>query len=181
MGGHGSGGRNAKPTALKELEGNQGHRKLNHAEPQPDKVAPEMPKGMPKAAQREWKKMERLLLKHGLLTEIDGKALAGYCLCQAIIEEAVREIKARGQYIVTHYQDKHTSEIIVGDVKSNPAVSDLNRALAQQKSFEIEFGLTPASRSKLKVEKPPTVDPLDELLGRSPHVVQFPVAVEKAN
>lgn len=31
-------GRKPKPTAIKELEGNQGKRKLNKKEPKPDKV-----------------------------------------------------------------------------------------------------------------------------------------------
>ena len=166
-------GRRPKPTALKQLEGNPGKRALNHEEPQPDKVAPEMPKGMAKAAQREYKRMVPKLLKLGLLSEIDGKALASYCDAVAIIEAARRELKEHGQYYVSHYADKD-GNLVVGEIKTNPAVNDLLKATAMKKSFEIEFGLTPASRAKLKVEKPPEVDPLDALLNRKPQLVPFP-------
>ncbi len=159
---------------MKMLEGNPGKRALNSAEPQPDKISPEMPKGMDKAAQREWKRIVPKLLKLGLLSEIDGKALASYCDACAIIEGARKEIKINGQYYVTHFTDKRTGEVVVGEIKTNPAVNDLLKATMMKKSIEIEFGLTPASRAKLKVEKPPIVDPLDKLLSDRPHVVPFP-------
>lgn len=173
-------GRRPKPTALKKLEGNPGKRALNHAEPQPEKIAPEMPKGLSKAAKREWNRIVPLLLKLGLLSEIDGKALASYCDAVAIIEEARKCIRERGQYYTPFYTDKRTGELVPGEMKTNPAVKDLLKATAMKKAFEIEFGLTPASRAKLKVEKPPEVDPLDALLNNGPTIVPFPVAENKS-
>src|SRR5574337_42546 len=169
-------GRRPKPTAIKELEGNPGKRPLNRDEPQPNKVAPEMPKGMAKAAQREWRRIVPKLLKLGLLSEIDGKSLSSYCDAVAIIEAARKQIKEHRQYYVSHYEFK--GEIVVGEIKTNPAVADLLKATAMKKSFEIEFGLTPASRTKFKVDKGPAVDPLEELLGSTPQIVPFPAATK---
>ena len=48
-------GRKPKPTAIKELEGNPGKRKLNNKEPKPDKGMPVCPEWLPPEAKAEWK------------------------------------------------------------------------------------------------------------------------------
>lgn len=57
-------GRKPTPTAIKELEGNPGKRKLNENEPKPERKAPACPKWLDKDARKEWhrlaKKMEAL-------------------------------------------------------------------------------------------------------------------------
>ena len=92
-------GRRPKPTAMKELAGNPGHRPLNDAEPKPDKAAPEMPKGMLKAARREWAAIVPSLLRIGVLSNIDGKALAAYCDAYAHWELARKQIEKYGLVI----------------------------------------------------------------------------------
>ena len=47
-------GRKPKPTAMKELEGNPGKRKLNKKEPMPGKGMPDCPKWLLPDAQEEW-------------------------------------------------------------------------------------------------------------------------------
>lgn len=163
MGGSGSGGHNAKPTAIKALQGNAGHRKPNHDEPKPDLGVPEKPKGMPRAASREWDRIVPALLKLGVLSIVDGKALAAYCDAYAYWEKARKEMDDHGLVVEEPILNKEGDEI-GSKYKANPAVSIYATMGKLMKSFLVEFGLTPASRSKLKIEKPKPVDPMDEFM-----------------
>lgn len=163
MGGSGSGGHNRKPTAVKELQGNAGHRKLNADEPRPDLGVPEKPKGMPRAASREWDRIVPALLKLGVLTIVDGKALAAYCDAYAYWEQARKDMDSHGLVVEEPILNKEGDEIGT-KLKANPAVSIYATMGKLMKSFLVEFGLTPASRSKLKIEKPKPVDPMDEFM-----------------
>lgn len=159
-------GRRPKPTAIKELEGNPGHRPLNTLEPKPPRVAPEMPRGLTKAARREWAIIVPLLLELGVLSNVDGKALAAYCEAYGMWEWARKEIKKYGLLIQTRYLD-HNGKLVLGDLKPNPAVNIAAAQLKLMKSFLIEFGLTPASRVKLKIEKKPQEDPMEAFMNKS--------------
>lgn len=163
MGGSGSGGHNAKPSAIKKLQGNAGHRKINAAEPVVAIGTPEKPKGMPKAASREWDRIVPVLLALKVLSEVDGKALAAYCDAFAHWEMARREMSSRGLLVEEPILNKEGDEIGC-KVKANPAVAIYATMANLMKKFLTEFGLTPASRSKLKVEQPKPADPMDEFL-----------------
>ena len=71
-------GRPAKPSVLKLLEGNRGHRPLNKFEPQPDSAAPKCPDWLNRDAKAAWRKLVKILHPIGLLTTADGDALAMY-------------------------------------------------------------------------------------------------------
>lgn len=163
MGGKGSGGSNRKPTALKKFLGNPGKRKLNEAEPKATVGRPTMPKGLSIVAQREWKDIIPLLEQMGVLFTCDGKALAAYCSCYAQWMQAEKEITRYGITIKTVHLHED-GDVLFLDYKINPAVRVRSDALRQMKSFLIEFGLTPASRSKLKINaNPDAPDALDSL------------------
>jgi P27 family predicted phage terminase small subunit len=159
MGGKGSGGSNRKPTALKKLLNNPGKRKLNEREPKPAKGIPEMPRFLNPEARAEWKRIVPILHKMGVLTVADGKALAAYCSCYSQLSKSEAAIEKFGLICVT--LDQVTG---VAELKANPAVRIKSDALRQMKSFLIEFGLTPASRSKLQInandDEPDALDSL---------------------
>ncbi len=163
-----SGGR-PKPTALKLLQGNPGHKKLNDSEPKFSPGMPEMPKGLPRAARRLFKRWGQNLMEHGVLTVNDGVALAEACRAQATVEALQKEVDKRGHIIetpiVVHHRNAD-SEVVGYKVEANPALSKMYEAQKVLKTFIIEFGLTPSSRSKLHVEKKAEVDPVEEILSR---------------
>lgn len=138
--------RRPKPTALKELEGNPGNRALNHDEPQAQKGYPERPKGMSRLARREWGIITKQLDALGLLAVTDGKALAMYCSAYSDWEEAQRQCVKVGSWI-------EESTATGMKWKLAPWFQARCAAAKQMHSFLIEFGLTPASRSKLKIER----------------------------
>ena len=120
-----------------------------------------MPAMLTPVAQEEWKTLVPQLAAVGL-RRIDGKALAGYCVCYARWLEAEALITKIGLLVA--------EQIVVGDkvvgqkVRRNPAVSIANDALKIMKSFLVEFGMTPAARSRLRVEEPAAADPFEEYL-----------------
>jgi P27 family predicted phage terminase small subunit len=139
MGGPGS-GRRPKPTAMKMLEGNAGHRKLNRREPKPAAGEPQSPIRLSPRARAHWVRLAPMLLNLKVLTIVDGDALAAYC---TVLErwELATEAIAHG-IIVT--DDR-------GNGRPNPAVRIQSDALRHMATFESVFGLTPSARSKLGV------------------------------
>lgn len=164
-------GRRPLPTKVKKLRGNAGKRKLNDAEPKPALGEPEMPLGLSAAAKEEWRAIVPQLLRLGVLSKIDGKALGGYCAAYARWLAAEFDVAKYGLTIeepvidaTTGKQRKLRGRFVVR-LKKNPAISTSNDAMKMMKSFLIEFGMTPAARTRLRMEKEgPDEDPLDALL-----------------
>ena len=155
-----------KPDELKALAGNPGHRPLNLEAPKPEKGAPEKPKGMGHVANREWDLMMELLGSMGLLYRTDGKALGEYCKLIGLAE-AYYKVVLKEPMIEEPVLDK--DGLIVDHItKKNPALQAYLDCTKAARSYLIEFGLTPASRSRLKIEAPKPVDPMELLLTRKP-------------
>jgi len=132
-----------KPTVLKRQEGNPGRRPLNDREPQPAKVTPTMPEHLDEDARREWRRLVRILRRMRVLTEADGIALGTLCQAQSTLAKAQIQITRTGLVVKTPN----------GFVQQNPLLKVVN----QQSEIVIrhfrEFGLTPASRSRLTAEE----------------------------
>jgi len=161
-------GRRPLPTNLKKLRGNPGKRKLNDAEPDVNQKAPEMPPDLPELAQKEWTSIVPRLMQLHVLSDVDGKALAAYCFAYARWHEAEQEIERLGIIVEEPILGGpiENREIVGYKYKRNPAVSISHDALKLMKTYLIEFGLTPAARTRLRIEKPKEPDPMDEYLRR---------------
>ncbi len=152
----GTRGRKPKPTALKVLEGNPGKRPLNENEPKPEKKAPKCPAWLEPEAKKEWRRMSKILLELGILTEIDTSAFAGYCQAYARWKEAEEFLTKHGTIFKTPS----------GYIQQVPQVSIAQTYLKIMKDFCTEFGLTPSARSRIHAgtAKGETDDPMEELL-----------------
>lgn len=158
-------GRRPLPTAVKKLRGNPGKRPPNTLEPKPKLLAPKMPANLSGLAVDEWKEIVPLLIELGVLSQVDGKALAAYCECFAQWRRAMEEVEERGILIEEPIVALVSGEVVGYKIKRNPAVSMANDQLKLMKSYLVEFGLTPASRGRLKIEKPEgEADPMDAYL-----------------
>jgi P27 family predicted phage terminase small subunit len=144
-----------EPTRLKLLKGNPGKRALNDAEPQPPAKAPPCPPELSDLAKKEWRRISRLLLELGLLTEIDRAALAGYCDAYATWIKSGEELQRTPLVI-----------IYKGLPMQSPYVAIHNAAGKQMLQYLQQFGLSPSSRSRVRVDKPEAADELDEILAR---------------
>src|SRR5574340_1643069 len=136
----GARGPSPKPTKIKILEGNPGKRPINQREPQPSTERPTCPHWLDLEAKREWRRIVPELDAMGILGKIDRAALAGYCQNWSEWRTAVEYLRANGRTYTT----------ASGQVKHRPEVLDANKAQAKMKAFLTEFGLTPASRSRIR-------------------------------
>lgn len=149
-------GRKPKPTALKELEGNPGKRQLNANEPKPAARAPSCPKWLEDDAKKEWRRLAKQMELLGVLTEVDMAAFAGYC-------QAYARWKAAEEFISKHGAIVKTPS---GYWQQVPQVSIAQQYLKQMSKFCEQFGLTPASRSRIVADTQRTeyIDEMDALL-----------------
>lgn len=150
-------GRRPTPTELKLVRGNPGKRPINKNEPQPARRIPSAPVHLASEGQVAWGRLTVLLDRMGVLTEADGFALERLCDCYAEILTLRELIDAQGRtYETTSTQGESV-------LKANPAVAMLADVDRRFKSYLVEFGLTPAARSKVQVkEHDDKEDPLAE-------------------
>lgn len=147
-----------KPTKLKLLEGNPGKRPLPQNEPKPKPIAPKCPSWLDKEAKKEWKRLAPELEKLGLLTTVDGTAMAAYCQAYSRWREAEEFITKHGTVMKTPS----------GYMQQLPHVSISSTALKHMRAFCTEFGLTPASRTRIDVKPLEGQEDLMEKLLRNP-------------
>lgn len=140
-------GRKPKPTRMKLLQGNPGRRPLPENEPQPKAAerTPNVPAWLDGDAKAIWREHARDLWEVGLLTQIDREALAVLCETTALYRTAVEMIRAQG-VVWTSPETGYTQQSAWATVR--------NQTLSKMQSLWAEFGMTPASRTRIEVEKP---------------------------
>jgi P27 family predicted phage terminase small subunit len=140
------------PTALKAIRGNPGRRPLNRREPKPpaDDGVPAPPAYLSDVERVEWTRIVPDLAECGLLTRIDHAALEGYCATRARVLGLETELRGEKPVLRTKK----------GYPVLNPTFTALQSEYKQLMRFFAEFGMTPASRSRIQVEKP---EPLSDL------------------
>ena len=128
-------GRKPKPTRLKIIEGNRGHRALPANEPKPALGAPRIPKELGREARAEWRRIVPALDRIGLLSKVDRAGLYSYCISWEQFVEAIAASK---------------------NFKANDEEFRYWRRLAREAQREVrawctEFGLTPSARGRMDV------------------------------
>ena len=147
-----------KPTALKILAGNPGHRPLNKREPRPRVHLPAVPAHLDAIAKAEWRRMGKLLVGVGVMTEIDGTGLAAYCTAYSTWVQARQNIEQYGMVILSP-KEKFPIQ--------SPYLSIANKAFDQMVRLLSEFGALPASRTRVQMTAEPDTrkaDPMAEFL-----------------
>ena len=133
-----------KPTALHLIAGNPGKKKLNRGEPKPMIEAPVPPKHLAPEARVEWERLAPVLVRLKLLTKLDRAALSAYCQAWARHVEAEEQLAKAGVLAFTHN----------GYPIVNPYATVSKQAVDQMARFIAEFGMTPASRSRISAPHP---------------------------
>lgn len=145
-------GRKRLPTKLKLLKGTSRVDRVNPNEPEPDVHIPRPPDHLSKLALVEWGRISTELEKMGLMSDDSMAALAAYCdayaewveVCDLLNDIAKGPGGVLAKYITETTNGNKTQSILIG-VK--------HTALKLMKDFMTEFGITPASRSKVFAKK----------------------------
>jgi P27 family predicted phage terminase small subunit len=136
-------GRRPIPDHLKVVNGNPGKRPLNRKPPKTDVGAPVCPAHLSDEAKVQWGRFSVLLEQMGVLTTADGAALEQ--LSELYVEATTlrRDIKTNGHTLqVTSTQGEKVA-------KANPSVAMLRAVEIRIAQYLIEFGLTPAARTRV--------------------------------
>lgn len=135
-------GRRPTPTALRILHGNPQKRPLPKNEPKFTPEIPECPPELDGRAREEWDRVAPLLFEQGLLTAVDRYALAGYCTAVSDWLAAREVINKSGSLMRSQ----------AGTFYRSPMLDIASSALKTMHTFEVEFGMTPSSRTRISAE-----------------------------
>jgi P27 family predicted phage terminase small subunit len=157
-------GTKPKPLALKKLEGDIHKERWNLNEPKPVSSRPTMPSFLSGSAKYEWRRIVPELETLGLLFQIDRAALAAYCQSYgrwADAEKELNKLSEMGRKQIRFLYKTTNDNLVI-----NPLLSVANKAMEQMKSFLVEFGMTPSSRSRVNASGGggDDRDPMDKLL-----------------
>lgn len=137
-------GRKAIPTALKLVKGTQRSDRQVENEPTPQKGNTRPPTYLSTEAKKVWRKAVKVLEANNVFTEMDEHALSLFCEAFARWLKAQKELRDNGEVI------KAPS----GYPVTSPWLSVSNKAFEQMTKIMTEFGMTPASRTKVNVTPP---------------------------
>ena len=140
-----------KPTNLKILKGTQKTCRLNEYEPEPTFAMPEKPEYLDILAARQWDKLAHQLNEIGILSHIDGEALAMYCQLYSRWVACELQIQAKG---ITDITGRRASWAI-----------EAHSCRGLMHRFMAEFGLTPSSRSNIIAKRQdPALDAFEDFM-----------------
>lgn len=137
----GSRGPAKKPAAAHKRRGT--YREDRHKTAELKVEAPNMPRGMPKAAQAAWKRLVPPLKKAGFLAAVDGEALRQLCESIADYERAEKEIEEYG--LLVSHTNTNGDEV----VKLNPAWGAKRDSRVAIIALMRQLGMTPSGRTGL--------------------------------
>jgi P27 family predicted phage terminase small subunit len=126
------------PAGLKEIARNE-HKLLSRTnEPTPPRIL-ECPPELGPAARQEWDRIVGELMSKGVLSSADRGPLAAYCTAYALAMDALEMVQKHGAMIKSPN----------GYPVQSPYLSHLNKQTEIMMRIASEFGVTPASRSRI--------------------------------
>lgn len=137
-----------KPSNLKLIENTARPGRENVDEPKVAPALPAAPGFLSDPAREEWDRVVDELYNCGVLTNLDRAALAAYCQAYG------RWVQAEMGLAKFAEKDRATFGIMLktqsGNAIQNPLVGAANKAAADMVRYAAEFGMTPASRARVK-------------------------------
>lgn len=148
------------PSQLCLVRENPSKRPLNRNEPKPEKWVPPTPKHFSKQEKYWFERIAEDLNASEILTNIDGMALE--LLVGAYVEWRQHRdvIKKEGHSYRTESKDGNVM------IRPHPQVAMMADAWKRICRMQSEFGMTPASRSKVNVNEVETIDPFAALFSQ---------------
>ena len=144
-----AGGRPPKPTSQKALGGTLQPSRTNRHEPVPDVALPPAPDWLSERGRRYWDEIGAVLLHMKVVTFGDGPAFS--LLVESLAEwaearQAVIGVGGVGGVGLVYEMETESGQTMR---RPNPEVAQASDAMKRALRMLTEFGLTPASRSKV--------------------------------
>lgn len=133
------------PTAILERRGSW-RAATREGEPRPPVAEPAKPRWLPREAAKFWDLVVPQLLALGVLAEIDWSVLAQFCEARAEVNRWRRVLDKEGWVLTTRTKGGGMYKYL------NPHVSLINKAREQLRSAEARLGLSPADRTRIRLE-----------------------------
>ena len=146
-----------KPTALRVLEGNVGHRPLPVNEPKPRLGAPEEPSGIPPMAVEKWRAVvQEMSAVPGWLARIDADLLAAYCRSFARFTAAEAVLNELGPVYeqITTQIDTNGTPVDRKKLMPRPEVKIARDERTAMLQLGKVFGFGPANRAGISITRP---------------------------
>lgn len=140
------------PTNVLKLHGSR-RAESRVPEIQPDPIAPACPPWLDLVAQEKWKELAPELERLGVLTSLDGDALAAYCQAWSEFRQATETLQEKGRYVQVGSQPQ-----------PHPAVAQQRSAWGAMQKLGALFGLSPSARVGIPARVPKQVDELEAFL-----------------
>ncbi len=134
-------GRKPLPDGLKLVKGTLRNHRANKDAPVPEKGATKAPDFLSPIAAAEFERKAEGLARLNVYTEWDDTALAAYAEAYARWRKAAAELRD-SELLITTQQ---------GNIIQNPLVGVVNKSAELMHRYLTEFGLTPSSRTRIKV------------------------------
>lgn len=131
-----------KPTEQKKLEGTYRPDRAPRNEAQPNVTAAECPDWLIDEARKEFGRVAEILLRTRVLTEADHNALALYAYEFGEWRKAEKALKREGRVLTGEKGGKYL----------NPRQGLANTHFKNMVKLMTEFGLTPASRTRIEAQ-----------------------------
>jgi len=139
------------PAAFKIARGNPGRRPLGIT-PKPTNAMPLCPRWLDDEAKNCWRRIAPKLKNMGVLSEVDGDALANYCDAWSRWKKATLFLQKNG--------DVYTLKDGAGNPKCVaqwPQVAIARNMVLIMNRYQQEFGLTPSARSRINLSPESTM------------------------
>ncbi len=101
-----------------------------------------MPDLLDEEAQAEWQRIVPELEAMQILCRVDRAALASYCMAWSRWKRAEAQVKKYGEIVKSPEK---------GFPMKSPYLTIVDQALETMRKFLVEFGMTPASRTRIHV------------------------------
>lgn len=156
-------GRKRIPDHLKVVAGTDQPSRMNPDAPVPSEEVPEAPEWLSKRAAEIFEQLVSIIGGMGIASASDTAMLAMAAsrieeveICTALIEDGGRTFVSR-----TKFDDE--GRVVEQQIKNNPVVAQRSEAMRHAQSLLVEFGLSPAARSKVSVAKKNEANPFAAL------------------
>lgn len=141
----------AKPTELKVLEGNRGHRSLNLDQVfRPEVGTPDAPRWLLPEAKKAWRRLSVELLRYNLLSKVDRDSFAMLCQTIGRLEQIERAFTAKQAALLADKKDP--TEAFMDRTPNGLLVQSalyqvLNKEQSKLHKLLESFGLRPDARA----------------------------------